>query len=200
MIRLGRVVVLASGGLVRASHSPRGKQDRCHGQIEHARPGQQLDPADRSGDHSRHGSGDEHQGQVATGLALLSVPVQRPGGGDHVVEQVGRGDGRAGRAQHTDLKGQQQHRAGDARGRGQHRDDIRPQGGNLGPADGDRLTTLRGGPGAGRKQAPRRSIRHAVTVTVKGEADGTDDASSCRWVWLVTGTMSTGSWSPTETR
>ena len=90
-------------------------QDGGDHQVEDPRAGQQLDADDRSGDDAGHGSGDEHQGEAAAGLSLPPVPVQRAGRGDHVVQQVGRGDRRAGRAQHADLKGQQQHRTRDPR-------------------------------------------------------------------------------------
>ena len=66
-----------------------------------------------------------------------------PGSGHDVIQRVGRGDGRAGRAQHADLKRQQQHRAGDACRRGQHSDDIcGRQGDGLRPARPEHSTTI----------------------------------------------------------
>ena len=87
--------------------------------------GKQLDSDDRSGDDPGHGPADKHQGQVPPCLSLPPVAVQRAGSGDHVIQQVGRGDGRAGRTEHADLERQQEHRAGNPRGRGQRRDAVR---------------------------------------------------------------------------
>ena len=82
-------------------------QDPGDDQVEDSGAGQQLDPDNRSRDHARHGSGDEQRGQRTASLPLPPVPVQRTRGGDDVVQQVGRGDRRAWRAEHADLKWQQ---------------------------------------------------------------------------------------------
>ena len=72
------------------------QQDGGDHQAEDARTRQQLDADDRSGDDAGHGPGDEHHGQAAAGLSLPPVPVEHAGCRDDVVQQVGRGDGRAG--------------------------------------------------------------------------------------------------------
>src|SRR4029077_1433778 len=92
-------------------------------QVEDAGTGDQFDADDRSGDHAGQGPGDQEQGQSAAGLVLPPVPGQRAGGGHDVVEQVGGGDGGAGRAQHADLEWEQQDRPGDAGRRGDSGDD-----------------------------------------------------------------------------
>jgi len=55
------------------------QQHRRDYQVEHPGSGQQFDPDDRSADDAGHGSGDEHQGETAAGLALLPVPVHGAG-------------------------------------------------------------------------------------------------------------------------
>ena len=104
----GRATAAAPG---QRQPGPEREQDRGHHQVEDLRAGQQFDPDDGSGDHARQRPGDQQPGQRATGLPLPPVAVQRTGGGDHVVQQVGRGDGGTWRAQDADLERQQQHRA-----------------------------------------------------------------------------------------
>jgi hypothetical protein len=114
-------------------------------QVEDAGAGNQFDPDDRSGDHAGQGPGDQDQREPPAGLVLPPVLVQRAGGGDHVVEQVGGGDGGAGRAQHADLERQQQDRPGDARRSGHGRDgEGRRQGHGLGPPSAEHLATVTG--------------------------------------------------------
>jgi len=111
-----------------------GEQHRRDHKIEDAGAGKQFHPDRRPGDHARQGPSDESQREPAAGLTLPPVPVQGTRGGNHVVQQVRRGDRRARRTQHADLERQQQHRAGDSRRRGQHGDaegghqahDLRP--------------------------------------------------------------------------
>ena len=56
------------------------------------------------------GPGDEQPGQLAAGLPLPPVPVQRPWAGDDVVDQVRRRDRHDVRVQHRGLERRQQHR------------------------------------------------------------------------------------------
>jgi len=78
-----------------------------------------------------------------TPTALESRRTPSPGGGHHVVEQIGGSDGRARRGQHADLKRQQQHGSRNPRRRRQRRDEeCRSQRDDLGTARPKHPSTL----------------------------------------------------------
>ena len=144
--RPGRLVrVAGAGGAGGGQPDAQRQQQGGDHQVEDEGAGDQLDADDGSGDHAGQGPGDQDQGESSAGLVLPPVPVQRAGGGDHVVEQVGGGDGRAGRAQHADLEREQQDGPGDAGRGGDGGDDEGDREGHgLGPLNTEHPATVTG--------------------------------------------------------
>ena len=143
--RAGWSALSSTGGAGGGQPDAQRQQQGGDQQVEDARAGDQLDADDRSGDHAGQGPGDQDEGEPPAGLVLAPVPVQRAGGGDHVVEQVGGGDGRAGRTQHADLEREQQDGPGDAgRGGDSGDDEGGREGYGLGPPSAEHPVTVTG--------------------------------------------------------
>src|SRR5262249_30425950 len=136
----------ARGGGGGGRPTPRGGRRGGSLQAQERGGGGRSDPEARAAGKPSAGPGGQHRGEraePAAGRVLPPVPVQRAGGGEHVVEQVGGGDRRAGRAQHADLERQQQDGPGDAgRGGDGGDDEGGRQGHGFGPSSAGHAATL----------------------------------------------------------